>query len=563
MKVQAALTVLLVLASVERSVGVRCFARFIQGVCADELGEVEEDDCCQNPHYGHQDTDGQCRSCGSPVWSPWSSWSFCNVLCGQGVSQRTRTCFGIAQSECEDAENKLEVRPCNGTCCDAKGWSSWQAWSSCSVSCGEGGVRTRRRTCSGPPECGAACTGPSEETEDCPTSTCPDGGWSGWSGWSGCSGSCIAGQHETDQPSRTRHRSCSNPAPSGHTTPPGNRCPGDEVQRQDCSELPNCPVDGGWGAWSPAGKCSTSCGEGLQLYMRTCDQPTPRYGGQFCGGQSTKAEVCQGTCPVDGLWSGWSQWGECSSSCNPQGRQATRSRHRSCTNPAPSASPPGRSCAGDQRQVQSCGLLPSCPVDGGWSPWTPFSACPVTCGVGLQLSDRKCNSPAAAHGGRPCPGEQRRSRLCQTNVHCPVDGAWSPWSEWSQCKSPFGQRDVRCKQQRGSQKRRRECLYRAHNGSICSGELQSQTRACYDVNRCYFKGSWEGWEPWSLCQPPCGGTSRRSRKRICQPDYSGYHYSRLPMPPAVFGTPAADCGATPDGGPAEEVQTCFNAPPCS
>uniref|UniRef100_H3CC18 Complement factor properdin n=1 Tax=Tetraodon nigroviridis TaxID=99883 RepID=H3CC18_TETNG len=446
MKVQAALTVLLVLASVERSdaVGVRCFARFIQGVCADELGEVEEDDCCQNPHYGHQDTDGQCRSCGSPVWSPWSSWSFCNVLCGQGVSQRTRTCFGIAQSECEDAENKLEVRPCNGTCCDAKGWSSWQAWSSCSVSCGEGGVRTRRRTCSGPPECGAACTGPSEETEDCPTSTCPvHGGWSGWSGWSGCSGSCIAGQHETDQPSRTRHRSCSNPAPSGHTTPPGNRCPGDEVQRQDCSELPNCPVD------------------------------------------------------------------------------------------------------------------------GGWSPWTPFSACPVTCGVGLQLSDRKCNSPAAAHGGRPCPGEQRRSRLCQTNVHCPVDGAWSPWSEWSQCKSPFGQRDVRCKQQRGSQKRRRECLYRAHNGSICSGELQSQTRACYDVNRCYFKGSWEGWEPWSLCQPPCGGTSRRSRKRICQPDYSGYHYSRLPMPPAVFGTPAADCGATPDGGPAEEVQTCFNAPPCS
>lgn len=41
------------------------------------------------------------------------------------------------------------------------------------------------------------------------------------------------------------------------------------------------------------------------------------------------------------------------------------------------------------------------------------------------------------------------------------------------------------------------------------------------------------------------------------------HYSRAPVPPVFSGTPTADCGATPDGGPAFEVQRCFNAPSCS
>uniref|UniRef100_A0A674MBG1 Properdin-like n=1 Tax=Takifugu rubripes TaxID=31033 RepID=A0A674MBG1_TAKRU len=486
MEVQAALTLVLVLASVERSAGARCFSQFNQGQCVGELGEVEEDDCCQNPHYGHKDTDGQCRSCGPPVWSPWSSWSYCNILCGDGVSQRTRTCFGIGQSECENAEDKLQFQPCSGSCCDAKGWSLWQAWSSCTVSCGEGGVRTRHRVCSGPPECHAACTGPSDETEECPTSiTCPvHGGWSGWSGWTECSGPCIAG---SNIPSRTRRRSCSSPTPSADTRPPGNRCPGDELQRQGCTGLPNCPVDGGWGAWAPAGKCSASCGEGLQLSARTCDQPTPKYGGQFCAGPSTKATVCQVVCPVDGFWSGWSNWGECSSSCIPQGQAPVRTRSRSCTNPAPSTSPPGKGCS----------------VDGGWSSWTSFSACPVTCGVGLQVSDRKCNNPPAKHGGQPCPGEQRRSKICKTNVHCPVDGSWSSWSKWSKCKSPFGGRDIRCMEVRGSQKRIRECLHRDHNGSICIGDQLSEIRVCYDVHQCFLTplvmGSW--WRSPGLHMP--------------------------------------------------------------
>ncbi|XP_018516956.1 properdin [Lates calcarifer] len=556
----------LLLVSLQVSECVRCFARFdlTSGRCDEELGEVDEDDCCQNPQYGYQATGGVCQSCGPPVWSSWSSWSPCNVLCGEGVRQRSRKCFGIG--ECANAEDDLQVEPCSGTCCDAKGWGLWGTWSPCSVTCGEGGVRKRKRVCSSPPQCHSACSGPSEETESCPTLTCPvHGGWSGWSGWSQCSGSCI-NEQRSDVPSKVRYRSCSDPAPSNDTVPPGNGCLGDGFQVEDCSELPNCPVDGGWGAWSAPGPCSVSCGEGLQLSIRICNQPAPKHGGRPCEGPSTRSSVCKSTCPVDGFWSGWSSWGECSASCIPQGGAPTRTRHRSCSNPAPSSNPPGRGCQDDSRQkaVENCNQLPHCPVDGGWGSWSPFTSCPVTCGVGLQVSVRKCDSPAPKYGGRPCPGEGRRTSICTTNIHCPVDGVWSEWSPWNQCKFPFGGRDIRCKQLGGIQTRERECLHRAHNGSICSGDGLTDRRVCYDVSNCYLKGSWEGWEPWSLCRPTCGANSRRFRRRYCKPDYSDYRptIGRLKEIASFYGTPQADCGPAPDGGPKYETQNCVNVPAC-
>lgn len=64
-------------------------------------------------------------------------------------------------------------------------------------------------------------------------------------------------------------------------------------------------------------------------------------------------------------------------------------------------------------------LCPSAPVNGGWGSWSPFSSCPVTCGVGLQVSNRKCDSPAPKHNGQLCHGEENRIRICKTNVHCP------------------------------------------------------------------------------------------------------------------------------------------------
>lgn len=69
----------------------------------------------------------------------------------------------------------------------------------------------------------------------------------------------------------------------------------------------------------------------------------------------------------------------------------------------------------------------------------PFSSCPVTCGVGLQLSSRKCDSPPTKYGGLPCQGEARRSRICETKVYCPGKHTrlWTKvFIEWSPDRTP-------------------------------------------------------------------------------------------------------------------------------
>ncbi|XP_056144219.1 properdin-like [Lampris incognitus] len=572
-------TVLVLLGCVQRSECGRCYSRYVVdfGQCEEELGEIdEEDECCQNPNYGYQGDDQVCRSCGPPTWSLWSSWSSCSVLCGEGVRQRTRQCSSVDQTQCPDHKNIMQTEPCTtDRCCTAMSeWEAWGPWGPCSVSCGGGqGVRRRER---GFPHQGTGCddarVGARDQTEPCRSEQpCPvHGGWSDWSGWGACSASCIPEKPSGDlsgavvYPIRRQHRFCTNPAPSSDTSTPGNSCQGDGTNVQSCSDLPNCPVDGNWGAWGPWGPCSVSCGEGILLSIRTCNHPLPKYGGRLCDGSTTKTTVCKSTCPVHGVWTGWSSWGQCSTSCIPEGRASVRTRHRSCSNPAPSSDPPGRSCPEATTEAEPCDHLPHCPVDGNWSPWGAFSSCSVSCGVGLELSVRQCNNPTPKHGGRPCVGTGGQKRICKTKIHCPVNGLWSEWSSWGACQSPIQGRDIHCKTSGGSQTRERRCLYRAHNGAICPGYHLTDRRVCYDVNRCYFKGSWNGWEEWSFCNPACGQNSKRYRKRICEPDLSHYrtHISRLREKATFFGTPLSDCGSVPDGEKKIEIQDCLNVPPC-
>ncbi|XP_076123623.1 A disintegrin and metalloproteinase with thrombospondin motifs 9 [Alosa pseudoharengus] len=52
------------------------------------------------------------------------------------------------------------------------------------------------------------------------------------------------------------------------------------------------PVDGAWGAWSPFGTCSRSCGGGIKIALRECNRPVPRSGGKYCVGRRMKFRSC-------------------------------------------------------------------------------------------------------------------------------------------------------------------------------------------------------------------------------------------------------------------------------
>ena len=50
---------------------------------------------------------------------------------------------------------------------------------------------------------------------------------------------------------------------------------------------------------------------------------------------------------------------------------------------------------------------------GGWSMWSSWTECSVTCGEGEQLRSRTCTAPAPAHGGHDCIGDSIGKRACQ------------------------------------------------------------------------------------------------------------------------------------------------------
>lgn len=58
----------------------------------------------------------------------------------------------------------------------------------------------------------------------------------------------------------------------------------------------NCIVDGGWSDWSSWGECSKSCGHGQETRTRTCTNPPPQHGGNYCLGVGLESRKCIG-CP--------------------------------------------------------------------------------------------------------------------------------------------------------------------------------------------------------------------------------------------------------------------------
>ena len=115
-------------------------------------------------------------------------------------------------------------------------WSPWGDWSSCTITCGAPGTKTRSRgTCPYPEDVLVTCpSGPMEETESCPAlDPCPsiDGLWSEWGQWGTCDVTCG------DTGVVQRSRACDSPAPQNG----GLDCIGESGQDNSCSDQIPCP----------------------------------------------------------------------------------------------------------------------------------------------------------------------------------------------------------------------------------------------------------------------------------------------------------------------------------
>ncbi|ESO89943.1 hypothetical protein LOTGIDRAFT_124430, partial [Lottia gigantea] len=114
----------------------------------------------------------------------------------------------------------------------------------------------------------------------------------------------------------------------------------------------------------------------------------------------------------DGNWGPWFPWHPCSSSCGG----GTRIRQRKCNYPPPAYN--GKNCEGLAEEDDECNI-DDCPEDGGFSLWSNWGQCDVTCGGGYKARTRACDSPPPLYGGKDCEGEREELKRCNAARPCP------------------------------------------------------------------------------------------------------------------------------------------------
>ena len=63
------------------------------------------------------------------------------------------------------------------------------------------------------------------------------------------------------------------------------------------ADITGLPVDGQWSSWADWSQCSGNCEWGRQSRYRYCNSPTPSNGGRFCeGGRAVEWRECQSDC---------------------------------------------------------------------------------------------------------------------------------------------------------------------------------------------------------------------------------------------------------------------------
>ncbi|UMM42765.1 hypothetical protein L5515_018465 [Caenorhabditis briggsae] len=400
--------------------------------------------------------------------SKWSEWGPCSVTCGSGRRVRTRDC---QEENCP--EQNIQHEECSlNSCLDLFIWSDW---SSCSKSCGHDATQTRQKLCLfNNAECSSYAE--SRRCKNLPTCTSISSGntisensfdaplWSEWSSWSACS--CFS-------LTSTRRRFCqvADPTVQGF-------CAGSILEQIPCAPGNCSPSAGGWSSWSEWSSCSKDCGDtGHQIRNRMCSEPIPSNRGAYCSGYSFDQRPCVmdnvcGEEKVNGGWTDWTSWSECTDYC----RNGHRSRTRFCANPKPSQG--GAQCSGSDFELNPCFDPARCHLrDGGWSIWSDWSPCSASCGFGVQTRDRTCSSPEP-RGGQLCTGLAHQTSLCDLPA-CDheSDGEWSAWNEWSGCMGNCGF---------GTRTRVRACVSppASHGGQPCFGRSSEITECRQSESTC-------------------------------------------------------------------------------
>jgi hypothetical protein len=417
-------------------------------------------------------------------FSLWSAWSACSKKCGGGVQHKTRKVLAKPLHGGRSCPTTLRVqRPCRAAHCPADcEQSTPSAWTRCSKTCGVG-TKTRTRRTTKPAAFGGKPCLATRETTFCNAAPCPvDCAIGHWTAWTACSKSCGFGL-------RQRKRAIAQVSLGG-----GQPCPHlTEAMECDAGSCPvNCAVSK-WGSWT---KCTATCGTGVAVRSRAVRASAPRA---VCPSTKDVMDCNVQPCPVSCQLAAWSPWSDCTQPCGSGSQTRVRDTLVRAVN--------GGAPCGAAKQTRACNTG-ACPIDcvvGTWSPWT---ACPVTCG-GARQSRVRSALVQPKLGGKLCASFTEVQTCGQAK--CPVACKLGAWSAWSKCDRACGT---------GHARRARKVEAEAKYAGAACGALAA-IKAC-NTKACAVDCRLGEWGGWGVCSTTCGkGNHSRQRNIVRERAHGG------------------------------------------
>jgi len=441
----------------------------------------------------------------SCVLSDWTKWDDCDRSCDGGQQHRHRQIHHppIGTGDC--TRDLIQTQPCNTQLCHADASCKWDKWSQwkCEVTCGDG-QQFRTRGIEHHASTGSGCDGQDKETKSCgKLKTCEgiqDCKWGEWLAWSDCTCDCGGGTQTRD-----RHIEVS-PRLSGDLCAPHAK---HEIQACHTQSCDSSCTDGLWTDWAEWGTCTSSCEGGVSVRHRMI-KVEPSDCGKPAIGLSQEYEWCNEkvscTADVDCAFNTWTDWSDCSCSCDGMKRRSRnikahgRGNGKHC--------PPDGGVAAEQViepcNTQKCDSAEP-PVDCVFAAWTKWTDCSAPCGPGEHRRQRVIDTPPS-NGGDQCNGTLAEVGECLQKAcegtPTPVQCQWGKWSEWDACTHCSGQRF----------RHRHVARSAEYGGDACEKGNARETKAC--PRQCHKPTfcSWENWGPWDSCAGKCG-FAKQSRKR--------------------------------------------------
>lgn len=446
-------------------------------------------------------------------FSEWSDWTKCSESCDGGLHERTRRCIAPVRGgkPCNGTTKqttscnrikcppfKCEFQPGDGIAKEDLFAGTQRSVVDCIWSCDrKRAIFTDINGVSVPTSGRISCyckrgmkkLSLSKIWKSCFMLVPIDGILKPWSTWSPCSKSCNGGV-------QNRTRGCTEPVRGGKP------CQGEKTQSRHCNAI-TCPSfacelkpgDGIGGSDIYLGEkasvveCILACAAEARGFPDINGVSVPTSGEVRCycerGMKNRTRSYIWKSCfmllPVNGRYSEWSSWSECSESCG--GGQMKRTRQ--CNDPAPLRG--GKPCHGPSVDTKSCNKI-KCPrytcdfssgeAVGGTDVYAGFFNKPVECLLACEKKAAEYNDingvSIPVDGDVECycnVGMKKRNtrrswKSCFASI--PVDGKYSYWMAWSKCTKSCGG---------GTQERSRTCTPPLRGGSPCQGD-KVQKRKC-------------------------------------------------------------------------------------